>query len=151
MNSILHATAIYVFLLVIFRIAGRRTLGQMTTFDFVLLIIVSEATQNAMLGEDNSLTNCFLVILTLIGLDVALSLWKESSSTVEKLLEGVPMIIVEDGRPLKDRMKKARVGEDEVLTAARQLQGLERMEQIKYAVLERSGAISIIPKPETNA
>lgn len=57
-------------------------------------------------------------------------------------------MIVEEGRPLKDRMAKARVDEDDILTAARQLQGLERMDQIKYAVLERSGGISIIPNQE---
>lgn len=57
----------------------------------------------------------------------------------------MPLVIVEDGKPLKDRMDKARVDEDDVLTAARELQGLARMEQIKYAVLKRSGGISIIP------
>lgn len=79
-------------------------------------------------------------------MDIALSLWKQRSPQVEKFLDGVPLVIVEEGRPLKDRMAKARVDEDDVLTAARELQGLERMDQIKYAVLERSGGISIIPK-----
>ncbi len=130
----------------IFRIAGRRTLAEMTSFDFVLLLIVSEATQQGLLGNDFSLTNAFLVILTLIGLDVTLSLWKQRSPRVEKLLDGVPMVIVEDGRPLKDRMDKARIDEEDILTAARELQGLARMDQIQYAVLERSGGISVIPK-----
>ncbi len=130
----------------IFRIAGRRTLSEMTSFDFVLLLIVSEATQQGLLGNDFSLTNAFLVILTLIGLDVTLSLWKQRSPRVEKLLDGVPMVIVEDGRPLKDRMDKARIDEEDILTAARELQGLARMDQIQYAVLERSGGISVIPK-----
>ncbi len=76
------------------------------------------------------------------------SLWKQRSPQVEKLLDGVPLVIVEDGRPLKERMAKSRVDEDDVLTAACKLQGLERMEQIKYAVLERSGGISIIPKQD---
>jgi uncharacterized membrane protein YcaP (DUF421 family) len=58
----------------------------------------------------------------------------------------VPLVVVENGQPLRDRMNKARIDEDDVLTAARQLQGLERMEQIKYAVLERNGGISIIPR-----
>ncbi|MDP9372336.1 MAG: DUF421 domain-containing protein [Chloroflexota bacterium] len=146
MDSVLRSAAIYVFLLVIFRIAGRRTLSEMTSFDFVLLLIVSEATQQGLLGNDFSLTNAFLVILTLIGLDVTLSLWKQRSPRVEKLLDGVPMVIVEDGRPLKDRMDKARIDEEDILTAARELQGLARMDQIQYAVLERSGGISVIPK-----
>jgi uncharacterized membrane protein YcaP (DUF421 family) len=63
-----------------------------------------------------------------------------------KVFNGVPTVIVEEGRPLRDLMQRARVEEDDVLEAARRLQGLERMEQIKYAVLEKSGGISIIPK-----
>jgi uncharacterized membrane protein YcaP (DUF421 family) len=146
MGSVLRAVVVYVVLFLIFRVAGRRTLSQITTFDFVLLLIVSEATQNAMIGDDYSITNAMLVITTLVGLDIALSLWKRRFPSLDKFLDGVPLIIVEDGKPLKDRMAKARVDESDVLTAARELQGLERMEQIKYAVLERSGGISIIPK-----
>jgi uncharacterized membrane protein YcaP (DUF421 family) len=111
-----------------------------------LLIIVSEATQNAILGADNSLTNSLLVITTLVGIDILFSLWKQRSAEVEKLLDGVPVILVEEGEALRDRMKNARVDDNEIMMAARELQGLERIEQIKYAVLERSGRISIIPK-----
>jgi uncharacterized membrane protein YcaP (DUF421 family) len=148
MGSVLRAVVVYVVLFLIFRVAGRRTLSQITTFDFVLLLIVSEATQNAMIGDDYSITNAMLVVTTLVGLDIALSLWKRRFPSLDKFLDGVPLIIVEDGKPLKDRMAKARVDESDVLTAARELQGLERMEQIKYAVLERSGGISIIPKAQ---
>jgi uncharacterized membrane protein YcaP (DUF421 family) len=148
MGSVIRAVVVYVVLFLIFRIAGRRTLSQITTFDFVLLLIVSEATQNAMIGDDYSITNAMLVITTLVGLDVALSLWKRRFPSLDKFLDGVPLIVVEDGKPLKERMAKARVDESDVLTAARELQGLERMEQIKYAVLERSGGISIIPKSQ---
>jgi uncharacterized membrane protein YcaP (DUF421 family) len=146
MSSVLRAFIVYVVLFIIFRIAGRRTLTQITTFDFVMLLIVSESTQNAMIGNDYSITNAILVIVTLIGLDIGLSLWKQRFPQFDKFLDGVPLILVEDGKPLKDRMTKARVDEADILTAAREVQGLERMEQIKYAVLERSGGISIIPK-----
>lgn len=146
MGSIVRATITYFFLLLVFRIAGRRSMGQLTTFDFILLLIISEATQNALIGNDYSLTNGFLVIITLVGIDIGLSLWKQRSPDLEKIIDGVPLVIVEEGKPLKERMNKARVDEDDVLTAARQSQGLERMDQIKYAVLERSGGISIIPK-----
>ncbi len=146
MGSVLRAITIYVVLMILFRISGRRSISQITTFDFVLLLIISEATQNALIGNDYSMTNGFLVILTLVGLDILLSLWKRRSPTIEKLLDGVPLVVVENGQPLRDRMNKARIDEDDVLTAARQLQGLERMEQIKYAVLERNGGISIIPR-----
>ena len=148
MEILFRAAVIYVFLLLIFRVAGRRTLGQMTSFDLVLLLIISEATQNAMLGNDHSLTNGMLVILTLIGLDILLSLMKYRWPAVDRLLEGVPMVLVENGRPLKTLMDRTRVDEHDILSAARHQQGLERMDQIKYAVLEVSGSISIIPKAE---
>lgn len=145
MDAVLRATAVYVFLMIVFRIAGRRTLMEMTTFDFILLLILSEATQNAMIGNDYSVTNGFLVILTLVGLDIALSSMKYRSPIVQKWLDGLPMILVENGHPLKHLMNKARVDEDDIMASARKSQGIERMDQIKYAVLESSGGISIIP------
>ena len=149
MDAILRGLAVYIFLMLLFRIAGRRTLSEMTSFDFVLLLIVSEATQNAMIGNDYSVTNGVLVILTLIGLDIGLSVLKQRFPAMERYLDGLPLIIVDEGRPLKERMEKARVDEEDILSSARDKHGLERMEQIKYAVLERNGGISIIPK--TNA
>jgi len=146
MDAVLSAFSVYAFLLVVFRIGGKRTLGQTTTFDFVLLLIIAETTQQALLGDDFSVTNAFLLITTLIGLDVSLSLLKRKWPKLDRLVEGVPMIIVEHGKPLWDRMRKARVDESDVLTAARELQGLKRMDDIEYAVLERSGGISIVPK-----
>lgn len=146
MESVLRAVAIYVVLLIVFRIAGRRTLSEMTSFDFVLLLIIGEATQQALLGEDFSLTNAFIVIVTLLAIDVGISLWKQYSTGANRILEGVPTVLVDHGRPLTALMDKARVREEEILEAARRLQGLERMDQIKYAVLEVSGGISIIPK-----
>lgn len=148
MDSILRALTVYVFLLVLFRIAGRRTLAEMTNFDFVLLLIISEATQNAMIGNDYSITNGVLVILTLIGVDIGLSVMKQRFPLMERYMDGMPLVIVDEGRPLKDLMDRARVDEQDILASARDKHGLERMEQIKYAVLERNGGISIIPKGE---
>jgi len=145
-DSVLRAAAIYAFLLVVFRLSGKRSLSQITTFDFVLLLIISEATQQALLGDDFSVTNAFVVILSLIGLDIGLSLLKQRFPRLDRWIDDVPLLIVEDGRPIKERMEKARIDESDVLTSARALQGLEWMDQIKYAVLERSGGISIIPK-----
>ena len=145
MDAVLRATAVYVFLMLVIRIAGRRTLMEMTTFDFILLLILSEATQNAMIGNDYSVTNGFLVILTLVALDMGLSYIKHRMPVMQKWLDGVPLVIVENGRPLKHLMDKARVDEEDILATARKSQGIERMDQIKYAVLESSGGISIIP------
>jgi uncharacterized membrane protein YcaP (DUF421 family) len=147
MDSVLRAVAIYAILLIIFRISGKRSLAQITTFDFVLLLVIGEATQQALLGNDFSLINAFMVIVTLLGLDIGLSLLKQHSKWLALWMDDTPLVIVEDGRPLKERMDKARVDESDILAAARELQGLERMDQIKYAVLERSGGVSIIPKP----
>ena len=145
MDAVLRAAAIYVFLLILFRILGRRTLSEITTFDFVLLLIIGEATQQGMLGDDFSVTNAFLIIASLVVMDIVLSLVKERVPVAGRLLDGVPMLLVEDGMPLRARMKKARVDEYDIMEAARRSQGLERMEDIKYAVLEVSGTISIIP------
>jgi len=146
MDAVLRAAVVYLFLLLVFRIAGRRMLSQTTTFDLVLLLIIAEATQQGLLGNDFSVTNAFLVIITLIGIEIALTALKRRSARIEKWIDGVPSIIIEDGRPLKDRMEKARIDERDILAAARTGYGLERMDQIKYAVLERNGNISIIPK-----
>jgi uncharacterized membrane protein YcaP (DUF421 family) len=146
MDSVTRGAVVYLLLLLIFRLAGRRTLAQMTSFDFVLLLIISEAAQNAMIGDDYSVTNGFLVVLTLVALDVLLSHVKRWWPTAEMWLDGKPTIIVEHGRPKTDIMNNARVDERDVLAAARETQGLERMDQIKFAVLETSGGISIIPR-----
>jgi uncharacterized membrane protein YcaP (DUF421 family) len=146
MDSVLRGVAVYFILLVILRVSGRRTLAQMTTFDFVLLLIIAETTQQALLGEDFSLINAGLLIVTLITADIGLSLLRQRWPRLDRLIEGLPLILVEDGRPIKERVDKSRVDEDDILTAARESQGIERMEQIKYAVLERNGKISIIPK-----
>lgn len=146
MDSVIRGTVVYLVLLVLFRIAGKRSLGEATPFDFVLLLIISEAVQQAMIGDDNSMVNALLLVTTLIGLNVLISLIKQRSRRVEKVLEGVPLVIVENGRALHDRMQKVRVDEADVLEAARELQGLHRLDQIRYAVLEAGGAITIIPK-----
>lgn len=148
MAAVLRSIVIYLLLLVVFRISGKRSLSQITTFDFVLLLVIGEATQQALLGEDFSLTNAFLVIVTLVAVDIFISLLKQRSKTFEKLIDSAPLVLIENGKLLKDRMDKARVDEADILAKARELQGLERLDQIKYAVLERSGGITIIPEQQ---
>jgi uncharacterized membrane protein YcaP (DUF421 family) len=99
-----------------------------------------------LLGEDFSVTNALLSILTLVGIDIGLSLWSQRASWLDKLLEETPVLVVKDGKPLHESMAQERLDETEILAAARELQGLERLEQIKYAVLERDGKITVIPK-----
>jgi uncharacterized membrane protein YcaP (DUF421 family) len=147
MDSIVRAVVVYVVLLLIFRICGKRSLAQITTFDFVLLLIISEAVQPALMGNDSSMTNSFLLVLTLLGIELLLSLVQNTLPVLDKLIDDVPLVLVEDGKPIAERLRKARVDESDILASARMNQGLERMDQIKYAVLERSGGISVIPKP----
>ncbi len=108
--------------------------------------MIGEATQQALLGDDFSITNAVLVIVTLLGLDIGLSLVQSRFPRLGPWLDDVPLVLVENGSLLQKRMDKSRISEADILHAARAAQGLERMDQIKYAVLERTGEISIIPK-----
>jgi uncharacterized membrane protein YcaP (DUF421 family) len=146
MDPVLRAAAVYAFLLLIFRVFGKRSLAQITTFDFVMLLIIAETTQQALLGDDFSVTNAFILIATLFVLDTALQYIKQTSRWFDRVSEGIPLILLKDGKPIEDRMKKSRVDAYDILSSARELQGLERLDQIKYAILEKDGQISIIPK-----
>ncbi len=145
MDTIVRGAVTYFFLLLIFRISGKRTLAQNTNFDLVLLLIICETTQQAMVDDDHSILDGFLLIMTLIGASIGLSLLKQRSPALEKWLDGAPLVIIEDGKVLADRMDKTRVDEEDILEAARSLRGLERLDQIKYAIIERSGGITIVP------
>lgn len=145
MNSIFRAAAVYLFLLVLFRIAGKRTLSQITTFDAVLLLIISEAIQQAMIDNDNSMTNAFLLVVTLVALDILLSLWKRRSKLVERVVDGLPTVVVQEGKVRHEFLERERIDEQDVLAAARAHHGLERLDQVKHAVLEASGQITVVP------
>lgn len=145
MDSVLRAAAIYLVLMVLFKIAGRRSLAELTTFDLVLLMVIGEATQQALLGDDFSLTNALLVIATLITIDIGLSLIKQRSRWFSRLLDGGPTIVVENGQLLHERLKRARLDEGDILEAARSAQGIAEIRQIKFAILERNGKLSVIP------
>lgn len=148
MDIILRAVIIYVALLVIMRLSGKRTLSQITVFDFILLLIVGEATQQALLGDDFSITTSLTVIGTLVALDIILSIIKRKYPKIELWAEGAPLVILKDGKPIEKNMKKERIDVADVLSAARVNHGIERLDQIKYAVLEKSGGIAIIPKKQ---
>ncbi len=146
MDEVIRGVAIYAIMMLIFRFSGKRSLSEITPFDFVLLLVFSEALQSALVDDDNSLTAAVVVILTLVVLNIGMSLLKQVSPRIELLLEGVPIVVVEDGQVMHDRMRRARIDEGDILAAARQTQGIDRLDQIRSAVLERSGGISIMPK-----
>jgi uncharacterized membrane protein YcaP (DUF421 family) len=149
MDSIIRAFIVYAFLLVVFRIAGKRTLAQTSSFELVLLLIISETVQQAMVNDDHSITNGLLLSLTLVSITIALSWIKQHFPKIDRWLEEEPLIILENGKPYKERMDKVRVSEGEILAAARKLQGLTRLEEIKYAILESNGEITIVPRRQT--
>lgn len=146
MESVIRGAAIYLIILIIVRMSGKRTLAEVTVFDFVLILIVAETTQEAMVGDDMSIVNCALLIITLVLMDIGLSYLKEYSSVASKLLDGTPTLLVANGKEDRRALKKARVDREEIMAAARFQKGLERFDQIKHAVLEVDGDISIIPK-----
>lgn len=149
MDSVIRAAAIYLLLLVVFRIAGNRSLAQLTAFDLVLILIISEGIQQAMITSDYSFTNAALLVITLVGIDIMLSLWKHRSPLVEKFLDGCPVLVIADGKLQHHVMSKERVDKGDILSAARDKQGLESLDQIKHAVVEPSGGITIVPKEKT--
>jgi uncharacterized membrane protein YcaP (DUF421 family) len=146
MDIVLRSAAVYVALLVVFRIAGRRSFAQITTFDVVLLLIIGEATQQALLGDDFSVTNGVLVVVSLVAIDVGLATVKSKVPRLARAIDGEPVVLVERGRPMRDRMRRSQVDEHDILEAARSTHGLERLDQIRYAVLERGGEISVVPE-----
>ncbi len=146
METILRAAAIYVIVWLVMRITGKRTLAQVTIFDFVLLLMVSQAGQQALLGDDLSLTNALLIIVTLVGIHLLFTAANYRWPVFDQFANDVPLVLIDDGRVLDERMRKSKVNEDDILEQARMAHGLERMDQIKYAVLERTGGISVVPR-----
>ena len=148
METIIRGVIVYLFLLIIFRLNGKRALYEATVFDFVLLLIIAETTEQGLLGDDSSITGSILLIITLIGMDILMSLLKQKFKFFEKAVDGGPLILLDNGKLLHHRMKKERVDEADILESARELKGLMRLDQIKYAILERDGTITIIPQEE---
>lgn len=147
METVLRGAAIYIVVLAMVRIAGRRSLAQMTPFDLVLMLIIAETTQQALLGDDFSITNAVVLIATLFGIDIALSYVKEYWPLAGAIIDGRPTLLVADGKGQERALKRTRVNMDDIMAAARAA-GLERPDQIRHAVLETNGEISIIPRKE---
>jgi len=148
MDSVLRAVAVYLFVLVVFRISGKRSMSQITTFDFILLLIIGEATQQALLGDDFSIINAWVAIGTLITLELAFSKAEGRWPSFGRVVGSLPVIVVEDGKLLEMRAKQEGVTIGEILEAGREKHGLERLDQFKYAILERHGGISVIPSDD---
>jgi uncharacterized membrane protein YcaP (DUF421 family) len=144
-EAVLRGLFIYIILIIITRMSGRRTIAQMTTFDLVLILIVAETTQQALLGEDFSLVNSVIVMVTLFGIDIALSYLKRYSKTVDKVIDGRPTMLIDHGKVDDEALRRSRLDMEDVLAAARTERGILFPEDIGFAILEADGKISIIP------
>ena len=148
MDAVFRGLAIYFVLLIIIRLSGRRTLAQMTPFDLVIVLVISETTQQAMLGDDFSITNAILLILTLFTTDIALSYVKRWWKKAGHVIDGVPTVLVTDGKFDERALRGSRLDREDIMEAARSQEGIESVADIKFAILEVSGNISIIPKTD---
>ena len=148
MQAVLSAAAVYLILMLLFRLTGKRTLAQVTTFDLVLLLIISEATQQALIGEDFSVTQAFIVITTLIALERGPDYMSWRFAGFRRWSESVPVVLVHQGAAQEAQLRHYRLTRDDILSAGRQQHGLRSFAQIQWAVLESSGSISVVPWPD---
>jgi uncharacterized membrane protein YcaP (DUF421 family) len=143
MQMVLRAAAAYWILLFAVRLIGRRTASQMAPFDLVVLFLFAGITITAVLADDHSMVGAFSGICT-IGLMHVLASWlKTRSDLAGRIIDGTPVVVFEHGEFNRRRMSRLRLNEQDVMAAARQ-RGLMRLDQVRYAVAERDGKISII-------
>ena len=148
MNPVTRAVVMYAILWVVFRITGRRTLAEITAFDFILLLIIGDATQQALVGQDYSIATAAMVIVTLVLLDLLMGRLAISGSTMRHIVDSAPVIVIDKGKPLDEVLRQEGVDLEDVMMAAREMHGLQTLEDIKYAIVERHGGISIVPADE---
>jgi uncharacterized membrane protein YcaP (DUF421 family) len=104
MESVIKSVVVYLVLWLVIRSSGRRTLGQLTVFDFILFLMVGGLAQRALTAQDYSLTHAFLIIATFVIIDIAVSFLERDVPSIAKILKGVPTIVVENGRVLSGRL-----------------------------------------------
>jgi len=142
---VVRGAVVYVFLLVLLRITGKRQVGQLAPFDLVLLLVLSNAVQNSMNGGDNSLVGGLVSAATLVGLNYGVGVATYKSKKIESLVEGRPQILIHNGKLFEDVVAKARITHHE-LAAALRLAGVSCVEEVHTAILENSGEISVVAK-----
>ena len=145
MDLVLRAIVLFAFVYALTRIIGRRELSSLEPFDLILLIVLGDAIQQGLTQDDYSVTGAVLVIGTLALLQVFTSVLSFKFPRLRPILEGEPVIIVEDGQPIEKNLRRERVTVEEIAAQAR-TQQIESLNEIKWAVLETSGQISFIKK-----
>ena len=142
---VLRAFVVYIFLLILLRLTGKRQVGQLAPFDLVLLLVLSNAVQNSMNGGDNSLAGGLISAATLVVLNYGVGYMTFRSKTLETLVEGRPEIIIHNGKVYEDVMMRAQLTHHELNAALRQ-SGCSAVCEAHSVILENNGAISVVAK-----
>jgi uncharacterized membrane protein YcaP (DUF421 family) len=142
-DIVIRAAVAYAFIIFLLRIIGRRELSTLAPSDLVLLVVMGDLVQNGVTQSDDSVTGVFLALSTFALLTVAVSVTTFKSRRVQTLLEGAPLILVQDGKPIEKNLRSERLNIDDVAEEARG-QGIEHLEEVKWCVLEPSGSMSFI-------
>jgi uncharacterized membrane protein YcaP (DUF421 family) len=145
MDIVLRCSVIFVFLFLLMRAIGRRELSQLQPFDIVLLVVLGDLITQGALQSDLSVTGSFLAVGTFALLSVAVSYLSFRFGRLRPVLDGEPIVVVEDGRVIEGNLRRERLTVDDIEEEARQA-GIERLGDVKWAVLETTGRISFIPK-----
>jgi uncharacterized membrane protein YcaP (DUF421 family) len=144
---VVRGIIVYVFLLALLRMTGKRQIGQLAPFDLVLLLVLANAVQNSMNAGDNSLIGGLLTAATLIGLNYLVGMLTQRYKTVEAIVEGRPEVIIHNGTLYEDVMLKAQLTHHELNSALRRA-GCSSVDEVHSAILENNGAISVVAKKD---
>jgi uncharacterized membrane protein YcaP (DUF421 family) len=147
---IVRAGVVYLFLLILLRLTGKRQVGQLAPFDLVLLLVLSNAVQNSMNAGDNSLVGGLISAATLVGLNYGVGYVTFRNKRLETLVEGRPEIIIRNGKVFEDVMRGAQLTHHE-LSAALRRAGCSCAEEVQVAVLENNGSISVVARTKPGA
>ena len=141
---VLRTAVVYLFLVAIMRISGKREVGNLSIRELIVVLIISDAVQKSMVGENTTLWGGMVAAATLISLDYFLKRLTLRSRRFRRAVEGEPRLLVRDGKLLTRALAEEKVEPDEVRAAIR-TQGIARVEDVRLAVLETDGTISVIP------
>ena len=144
-HFVLRACAIYVLVMVLVRVSGKRAVGQFTPFDLVLLILIGNAVQNGINGGDNSLTGAAIMATTLIALNYGIAFVTSRNRKVEKFVEGVPVVLARNGKLFDHVLRRELVSREDFREALR-MNGVEDVSEVELALLETNGSISVVKK-----
>ena len=145
MDIVLRAIVSYLFIVFLLRIIGRRELSTLGASDLVLLVVLGDLIQNGVTQSDYSVTGVLLAVSTFAMLTVGSSFLTFKSKRAQTLIEGTPLILMQDGKPVERNLRVERLNLSEVAEEARG-QGIESLDEIKWCVLEPSGRMSFIKK-----